>query len=89
METTKRRRGRPKNNDHTNPLSTRVDVEIRRQLEAYIRHHNRHDEHYATTRSVVEAALKMYLKSKGFWPPQTQEETDVDPVPSEPSEQQP
>lgn len=50
-------------------LNAVVDQEIRDQLTAYMKAHNASDEHRATIRSCLEAALKMYLKDKGFWPP--------------------
>lgn len=48
---------------------TYVDADIRAALDAFIRTHNQSDEHPASLRSCVEAALKMYLREKGFWPP--------------------
>lgn len=53
------------------PLNLNVDADLRDCLDRYIEQHNADEknEHHATVRSTVEAALKMYLKSKGFWPP--------------------
>lgn len=50
-------------------INTNVDDDVRDQLDAYIEAHNAKDEHPASIRSTVEAALKLYLKGKGFWPP--------------------
>jgi len=50
-------------------INTYVDEDLRQQLDAFIEAHNAKDEHPATVRSTIEAALRMYLKSKGFWPP--------------------
>jgi hypothetical protein len=47
---------------------TYVDEEIRAALDAYMASHNATAEHPATLRSSVEAALKVYLSPKGFWP---------------------
>lgn len=52
-------------------LNTQIDEDIRAQVDAFIADHNAKDEHHATLRSTVEAALKLYLKSKGFWPPKS------------------
>lgn len=50
-------------------LNTQIDEDIRAQVDVFIAEHNAKDEHHATLRSTVEAALKMYLTSKGLWPP--------------------
>jgi DNA-directed RNA polymerase sigma subunit (sigma70/sigma32) len=50
-------------------LNTQIDEDVRDQLDAYIEDHNAKNEHHATIRSTLEAALKLYLKAKGFWPP--------------------
>jgi aminopeptidase-like protein len=50
-------------------LNTNIDPLIRAAVDAYIESHNQTDEHQATVRSTTEAAFKMYLRSKGFWPP--------------------
>lgn len=52
-------------------VNTQIDEDIRAAMDAYIADHNAKDEHYATLRSTIEAALKQYLKSKGFWPLKT------------------
>jgi hypothetical protein len=52
-------------------LSTNIDPLIRAALDAYIDSHNKASEHPASLRSTAEAAFKMYLQSKGFWPPKT------------------
>ena len=49
-------------------LGTYTDDDIRAALDAYIADHNATAEHPATVRSAVEAALKLFLKGKGFWP---------------------
>lgn len=51
------------------PVSVYVDEDIRAAVDAYVDDHNTKNEHHATLRSTIEAALKMYLKAKGFWPP--------------------
>jgi len=68
MATEKPRASRPADKGDAT-LNTKLDAVIREQMDAYIADHNEKDEHHATLRSTVEAALKMYLKSKGFWPP--------------------
>lgn len=60
----------PKKSNRTgSALSLYVDEDIREQIDAYIEDHNDKNEHHATLRSTIEAAIRMYLKSKGFWPP--------------------
>lgn len=49
-------------------INTYVDEDIRAAMDAFIEKHNEKDEHPATVRSTIEAALKMYLKANGFWP---------------------
>jgi hypothetical protein len=50
-------------------INANVDEDIRAQMDAFIADHNAKDEHPASVRSTVEAALKAYLREKGFWPP--------------------
>ena len=51
------------------PLNFYVDEELRKALDAFIADYNARNEHPASLRSTLEAALKAYLKGKGFWPP--------------------
>jgi hypothetical protein len=53
------------------PLNTHLRPLLRKQLEAYIDAQNRdvNSDHRTSIRSTVEAALREFLKSKGFWPP--------------------
>lgn len=53
---------------------TFVDPEVREALDAYIDAHNAKDEHKASLKSCTEAALKEYLRTKGFWPPPKKQE---------------
>jgi hypothetical protein len=45
-----------------------IDPDIRAAVNEYMATHNAEAEHKATVTSVLEAALKMYLSSKGHWP---------------------
>jgi hypothetical protein len=49
-------------------LGCYVDTDIREAMDAYIANHNETSEHPASVRSTVEAALKAFLKGKGFYP---------------------
>jgi hypothetical protein len=51
------------------PLNAIVDESIRQQMDAYIESYNARNVHPASIRSTLEAALKMFLKAEGFWPP--------------------
>jgi hypothetical protein len=50
-------------------INTNLDPAVRRALDGYIAAWNATHEHPATIRTTVEAALKMFLRSKGHWPP--------------------
>lgn len=50
-------------------LNSYIDEDVRFQLDEFLRDYNSKNEHPASLRSSIEAALKMYLKDKGFWPP--------------------
>ncbi|MDB5307049.1 MAG: hypothetical protein JWO38_1251 [Gemmataceae bacterium] len=52
-------------------LGCYIDADIRQQMDVFIAEHNQSDEHPASVRSTVEAALKMYLRAKGFYPPKS------------------
>ena len=54
-------------------LGCYIDEELRTQMDAFIASHNQSDDHPASVRSTVEAALRAYLKGKGFWPPKGQD----------------
>lgn len=49
-------------------LGCYIDEDIRAGMDAFIAQHNATDDHPASVRSTVEAALRSYLKSKNFWP---------------------
>jgi len=54
-------------------LNSYIDEEVRAALDTFLADYNDKNEHPASLRSSIEAALKMYLKSKGFWPPKPSE----------------
>ena len=53
-------------------LSLYVESELREALDKYIEDYNASEsrEYKATLREAVESALRAYLKTKGYWPPQ-------------------
>ena len=59
--------GRKKANRSGVALGCYIDTDIREAMDAYIANHNGTAEHPASVRSTVEAALRAFLASKGFW----------------------
>lgn len=49
-------------------INTQIDPDVRTAMDNYIQHFNLDAEHKANIRSTTEAAFKMFLKEKGFWP---------------------
>jgi hypothetical protein len=49
-------------------LNMQFDPLLRQAVDAYIADHNSKNEHKASIRSATEAAFKLYLGGKGFWP---------------------
>lgn len=49
-------------------INTQIDGDVRAALDAYIADFNETAEHKANIRSTTEAAFRMFLKEKGFWP---------------------
>ena len=45
-----------------------IDPDVREALDEFISSFNEQNDHKATVTSALEAALKMYLASKGHWP---------------------
>lgn len=45
-----------------------IDPEVRAAVDDFMEDYNAEHEHKATLTSTLEAALKMYLTSKGHWP---------------------
>ena len=52
----------------TGRIGISIDPDVRAAVDAYIVAYNASHDHRATLTSTVEAALKKYLASEGYWP---------------------
>ena len=46
-----------------------IDPEVRAAMDSYIEGYNSSHDHKATVTTTIEAALRLFLKSEGHWPP--------------------